>query len=249
MPPSFLVAIIWDATAQPPAVQRVLEELASQFDPSLVSNLALALSPSMACLHFSAAFSAYSRAMLNQLEAETAKSGGRFVELLRIAEDKREAFKAQFVTPSQSSPLLRNSFKDCAQPLLEHLAKLGSVASGAPAAARTSPPAHPPSGTRQAPRFSVHLQVEFATEGDFVREHATTISKGGLFVRTLQRPPLNSELKLRLRLPSGELVEAFARVVYHLDRPDRKGVGLAFSRENSAFRTAINQYLARLQGG
>ena len=247
-PPSFVVAIIWDGTARPHEVLRVLEELGAQFEPSLISNLSLTLLPSIACLHFSAAFSAYSRAVLNQLEAETIKSGGRFVELLRIAEDKREAFKAQFLAPPQSSPLLRSSFKDCAQPLLEHLAKLGSVAAGAPAA-RVSPPDHPPSGTRQGARFSVDLQVEFATEDDFVKEHATTISKGGLFVRTPQRPPLNSEVKLRLKLPNGELIEALARVVYVLDQPSTGGVGLAFSREDSAFRTAMKQYLARLPRG
>jgi len=240
-PPSFVVAIIWDATARPHAVQRVLEELASQFEPSLVSNLSLTFLPSIACLHFSAAFSAYSRAALNQLEAETTKSGGRFVELLRIAEDKREAFKAQFLAPPQSSPLLRNTFKDCARPLLEHLAKLG--------AAPTSRPHHSPSGTRQSPRFSVNLEVEFATEDDFAREHATTISKGGLFVRTSQRPPLDSELKLRLKLPNGEPIETWARVVYVLDQPKRGGLGLAFSREDSAFRAALNQYLAGLQRG
>ncbi|HEX4803352.1 MAG TPA: TIGR02266 family protein [Myxococcaceae bacterium] len=242
------MAIIWDGRARPHAVLRVLEELATQFEPSLASHLSLALSPSIACLHFSAAFTAYSRAALNQLEAETIKSGGRFVELLRIAEDKREAFKAQFLTPPQSSPLLRNNFKDCAQPLLEHLAKLGSVAVSAPEAARSSPTPHPPSGTRQGPRFSVNLQVEFATEDDFVREHATTISKGGLFLRTSQRPSLNSELKLRLKLPNGELIETMARVVYVRDQPDQ-GVGLAFSREDSSFRAALNQYLALLQRG
>ncbi len=243
------MAIIWDGTARLHAVQRVLDELGTEFEPSLISNLSLTLLPSIACLHFSAAFSAYSRALLNQLEAETIKSGGRFVELLRIAEDKREAFKAQFLTPPQSSPLLRRSFKDCAQPLRDHLAKLGSVAGSTPEAARTSPTAHPPSATRQAPRFSVNLQVEFAAEDDFVREHATTISKGGLFVRTPQRPPLNSELKLRLKLPNGEQIETSARVVYVLDQPDTGGVGLAFSREDSGFRTAINQYLAGLHRG
>jgi len=239
------VAIIWDGRARPHLVLRVLEELATQFEPSLVSNLSLALSPSIACLHFSAAFSAYSRTALNQLEAETSKSGGRFVELLRIAEDKREAFKVQFLTPPQSSPLLRQSFKDCAQPLMEHLAKLGSVASSAAEAARSSLPTF---GRRQGPRFNVNLQVEFATEDDFVREHATTISKGGLFVRTTQRPSLNSELKLRLKLPNGQLIETMARVVYVRDQPDQ-GVGLAFCREDSAFRIAMNQYLALLQRG
>ena len=63
------MAIIWDGRARPHLVLRVLEELATQFEPSLVSNLSLALSPSIACLHFSAAFSAYSRTALNQLEA------------------------------------------------------------------------------------------------------------------------------------------------------------------------------------
>ncbi len=82
--PAFMLAILWDEMALLQAIQRVLSELESTFQPPVVSNLSLTLSPAMACLHFNVEFSSYSRGTLTHLEGETKRSGGRLIELLRI---------------------------------------------------------------------------------------------------------------------------------------------------------------------
>ena len=245
--PTFSLAILWDASASAPAVQRVVENLETTFEASAVSNLAVIQLPSMACLHFTVDFSAYSRATLTQLESDTTKSGGRFIELLRIPEDKREAFKAQFLMPAQGSILACGSFKECSRPLAESLGKLAAGRAEVPMAKPSPPPARQTSSDmRQAPRFNVNLQVEFDNEADFAREHTINISKGGVFVRTTQRPALNSELGLRIKLPNGQVIQTPARVVHVVDHPQNGGVGLAFSREDQAFASALDQYLAEI---
>ncbi len=245
--PTFALAILWDGTASPQAVQRVFENLETSFEPSVVSNLALTQSPALACLHFTVDFSAYSRATLAQLESETKKSGGRFIELLRIPEDKRDAFKAQFLMPPQGSPLACRNFKECSQPLAEHLARLASGRVDVPMVKPPPQPRQDSSSTRQAPRFNVNLQVEFDTEADFAREHTINISKGGVFVRTTQRLGLNSELGLRIKLPNGQMIQTPARVVHVVDHPQNGGVGLAFSREDPQFIDVLEKYLAEIQ--
>lgn len=231
------------------SIQRVLTELEGAFQPPVVSNLSLTLSPAMACLHFSVEFSSYSRAALTHLEGETKRSGGRLIELLRIPEDKRPKFKAQFLMPAEGPALACSSFKECARPLLEHLGKLasGKKKDRKDAGVKPQVPQTAPVDQRKSPRFKVNLEVEFKTEADFVREHASVISKGGLFVKTMERPQLNSELGLRLKLPNAQVVETSARVVHVDADPKSGGLGLAFAREDPQFMEALERYLAGLQ--
>jgi uncharacterized protein (TIGR02266 family) len=206
---------------------------------------------------------------LTHLEGETKRSGGRLIELLRIPEDKRALFKTQFLMPADGPALACASFKECARPLLEHLGKLASARKKDPGAkppeqpqpARVArkkepkapevkppvPPQTPPVAERRSPRFNVNLEVEFKTEADFVREHASVISKGGLFVQTTERPRLNSELGLRIKLANGQVIETSARVVHVLDGAKAGGLGLAFSKEDVQFTEALDKYLAGLQ--
>lgn len=88
--------------------------------------------------------------------------------------------------------------------------------------------------------------MEFSTEADFIREHALNISKGGVFVRTHQRPALNSELAVKLQLPNGQVIQTVARVVHVLDHPTSGGVGLAFTRDDPGFTKKLEVYLSSL---
>lgn len=248
--PKFGLAMLWDVKALPANAKRLVEGLDSHFPASSVSDLALTLFPAMACFHFSVQFSAYARTTLAQVDTEVQKSGGRLIELLRIPEDKREAFRAQFLMPPRGEPLSCGSFGEVARLLHEHLTK---VASGQTAPSREAKPAGPtePYGgfasARQAPRYHVNLEVEFTTEDDFAREHTLNISKGGIFVKTKQRPPLNSELGLKLRLPNGQVIQTNARVVHVVDNPLSGGVGLAFTRDDPVFNRNLESYLATLE--
>lgn len=111
-------------------------------------------------------------------------------------------------------------------------------------------PTAAPSGpeNRRYKRFPVHLEMEFRTELDFVREHATNISNGGLFVRTAHRPPLDTIVQVDVRLPNGERLAGEALVVHVVDDPHKGGVGLAFLSDDPSFADTLDRYLASLAG-
>src|SRR5262249_33972664 len=98
----------------------------------------------------------------------------------------------------------------------------------------------------RAPRYEVSLDVEFKTEFEFVQEHATNISNGGLFVRTPLRPEVDSEVSIRIKLPNGEILESSARVAHVYSNAERGGVGFEFKSDDPKFRSALDAYLASL---
>jgi uncharacterized protein (TIGR02266 family) len=101
---------------------------------------------------------------------------------------------------------------------------------------------------RRGRRFAVKLEMEFRTELDFVREHATNISNGGLFVRTAHRPPVDSVVTVLVKLPNGERLQGDALVVHVVDDPYKGGVGLAFVNDDPSFSQTLDRYLASLAG-
>lgn len=112
-------------------------------------------------------------------------------------------------------------------------------------------PAPKPTGgpeNRRFKRFPVNLEMEFRTELDFVREHATNISNGGLFVRTAHRPPMDTIVKVDVKLPNGERLQGEALVVHVVDDPYKGGVGLAFLSDDPSFAETLDRYLASLAG-
>ncbi|KFA89737.1 TIGR02266 family protein [Archangium violaceum] len=99
---------------------------------------------------------------------------------------------------------------------------------------------------RQGRRFAVKLEMVFRTELEFVREHATNISNGGLFVRTAHRPPVDSVVTVQVKLPNGERLQGDALVVHVVDDPYKGGVGLAFLNDDPTFAETLDHYLASL---
>ncbi|HYO73354.1 MAG TPA: TIGR02266 family protein [Archangium sp.] len=99
---------------------------------------------------------------------------------------------------------------------------------------------------RHGRRFAVKLEMVFRTELDFVREHATNISNGGLFVRTAHRPPVDSVVTVQVKLPNGERLQGDALVVHVVDDPYKGGVGLAFLTDDPTFAETLDRYLASL---
>jgi uncharacterized protein (TIGR02266 family) len=90
--------------------------------------------------------------------------------------------------------------------------------------------------------------VEFRTEAEFLHEHATNISRGGLFVRTRARPELDSVVVVTVQLPTGARIQGEA-VVVHVREGEEGGVGLAFLSEDRAFSERLDRYLAQLESG
>src|ERR1700694_3243575 len=165
------------------------------------------------------------------------QSGGRLVDLLRIPEDKREEFSAQFLIPTHGAALKLNRLKDCARPIQEHLTKLARAGRDKALVATTTSAARRwlcqlPS-RRRLPRFGCSLQVQLEAGSGFVYGLVTNISLGGLFVCTTQHA-LKSELFLKVQLPDGYLLQTTARVVHVVERRAPGGVGLVFSPADPA---------------
>lgn len=141
-------------------------------------------------------------------------------------------------------PLMGETVEEEAEPIepIETVEEPEEVVEAQPAAAPSGPE------NRRYKRFPVNLEMEFRTELDFVREHATNISNGGLFVRTAHRPPMDSIVKVDVRLPNGERLQGEALVVHVVDDPYKGGVGLAFLSDDPTFADTLDRYLASLAG-
>ena len=99
---------------------------------------------------------------------------------------------------------------------------------------------------RRSPRYPVKLEVRFRSARDLLDEHATNISKGGLFVRTPRKLDLDERVALSIRLPNGQALTASARVAHVHAGPGEPGVGLEFEGDNQEFNLALDRYLAEL---
>jgi uncharacterized protein (TIGR02266 family) len=142
-------------------------------------------------------------------------------------------------------PLVAGEPVDDAEPIepIEEAVEPEEVVEGQPAQAA-------PTGAelRRYKRFPVNLEMQFRTELDFVREHATNISNGGLFVRTAHRPPMDTIVRVDVMLPNGERLQGDALVVHVVDDPYKGGVGLAFLSDDPSFAETLDRYLASLAG-
>lgn len=111
-------------------------------------------------------------------------------------------------------------------------------------------PVHPQK--REHQRYEVTIPVDCSTKHLFVANHVSNISKGGLFLRSDNPLPLNSEIALILRLPDGcESIRATGRVVWNYDLQKGTsrivpGSGIRFVDMSPADRVTLERYIDRL---
>lgn len=106
-----------------------------------------------------------------------------------------------------------------------------------------------PGQQRACERVQVQLQVRFRTARDFVLEHATNVSRGGIFIRSDDPPPMDSAVEVQILLPDGGAPAITAGVVVHrqLPAPGKvAGVGIQFADASDGFRERIDRYLGSL---
>lgn len=107
-------------------------------------------------------------------------------------------------------------------------------------------------GRRRHARIDTCLDVELGDYSELSRELAANISRGGLFVRTSRPPPLRARVRLRLKLPDGQLAETSAEVVHVISSSEAEargcspGAGVAFDA-GGAFIEQIERLLASFQ--
>jgi Tfp pilus assembly protein PilZ len=108
---------------------------------------------------------------------------------------------------------------------------------------------------RANPRYPVSLRVDFP-DGDGPRvNEATSLSVGGMFVRTDRELPVGALVPVALGLPDGgPPAPVQAKVLYSSDAPRARapkptgphGFGVQFVAEDAAFRARVTRYIDSL---
>jgi Tfp pilus assembly protein PilZ len=106
---------------------------------------------------------------------------------------------------------------------------------------------------RASPRYPVSLRVAFS-DGDGVRvNEATSLSVGGMFVRTDRELPVGALVPVALELPDGDPpAPVQAKILYSSEVPKararkgRHGFGLQFVAEDAVFRARVTRYIDSL---
>jgi uncharacterized protein (TIGR02266 family) len=250
--PTFGIVLNWDAPARAPQAAALIRDLSVTFPREKVTNLEVIRRSASAVLYLEVSFELYGRAVLKDVEEKVGKSGGQMVELMRLGETEKAQFKAKFMTSAYGASPNYEAYAEAAKALEAHLGSLGVAPVRQPAAPEAKPaPAAPKSAAKPATpearkdiRIEVELAIEFKTETEFVTEYTRNLSKGGVFVKTGQRPQQNTYAALKIHLPNGQTLETSARVVHVLDHPEFGGVGLAFEKRDPAFEAALSKYLS-----
>jgi uncharacterized protein (TIGR02266 family) len=102
---------------------------------------------------------------------------------------------------------------------------------------------------RGFPRHQVTLGVRFRTAREFVLEHATNISRGGIFIQTDDPPPLEMAVQVEIQLPNDPAPVTTNGIVVHRQlavggKPP--GVGVQFVDGSDGFRERIDRYMDSL---
>jgi uncharacterized protein (TIGR02266 family) len=94
-----------------------------------------------------------------------------------------------------------------------------------------------PKNTRKHRRATVRILVDYQADGQVHCDYATTLGAGGMFLQTELVIKRGDSVKVRFRIPGGEILhELEARVTwYHAAKPEpdgrirSPGVGLQFT--------------------
>jgi len=106
--------------------------------------------------------------------------------------------------------------------------------------------------TRQHPRYDVSFPFDCSTRQFFFSNYVCNISKGGLFIRSDEPLPLDSEISIVLHLPgTGRSIFATGRVIWNCEieedtSPTGPGSGIRFVGMTAGDRAALEGYLAGL---
>ena len=102
---------------------------------------------------------------------------------------------------------------------------------------------------RGFPRHAVKLAVRFRTSQDFVLEHASNISRGGIFIQTDDPPPLDTAVQVELQLPDDPVPVTTNGIVVHRQLAvggKTPGAGVQFVDSSDPFRERIDRYMDSL---
>lgn len=109
-------------------------------------------------------------------------------------------------------------------------------------------------GKRKTVRFEVMLSCEYAHRQKKIRGFVQNISRGGLFLETVEPFQINDSLSMQVEVPGSEgLVSLQGKIVYVVTEYDARykgvtpGVGLEFEKLDLKARTQLDQFLTKLE--
>jgi uncharacterized protein (TIGR02266 family) len=130
-------------------------------------------------------------------------------------------------------------------------AAMGPKAKGDAVAAVPVPVDATDTERRRAPRVLVDLEVDCASEDNYLFAYITDISATGIFVRTTTPEQLGTHLNLRLSADEDERIEAEGEVIwvnpYRPGTPDNlhPGMGIRFVNLDNEMRDRLFELIRR----
>jgi uncharacterized protein (TIGR02266 family) len=226
--PAFSLVMAFAKSGKAVETEGFVRGLTQYFPRERLVELRLATPAEEAVLLLRLTFDSYPRALVDRLTEELSRGPGELFELQKMDPQARD----ELWTRRLDKPQFVKDFATAAERIATHLKGL-------------LPPEAEVAWTRKAKRYEVEFEVEFRSEREFVLEHATNISSGGVFVRTADPPPLGSLVELNLTLPNGTQLSTTARAA-HIRTGEGGGVGLQFTGTDAVFQKAIDDYIEEL---
>src|SRR4051812_49392449 len=103
---------------------------------------------------------------------------------------------------------------------------------------------------RSFPRYPVKLAVRYRIGGNFVAVEALNLSRGGVFLRTDDPPPVDTAVEVEVQLPDGSAPVTSNGIVVHqqLAAPQKlAGIGVQFIDASDGFRERVDRYMESLK--
>lgn len=108
-------------------------------------------------------------------------------------------------------------------------------------------------GTREDPRYSVDVRVDWSTGRMFLSDRATNLSRGGVFVQSGTAMPQDAEVTMVLWLPGRAPVRVVGHVVWTREVSTAgylaPGIGVRLMEMHPADRALLHDYLDELARG
>ena len=102
---------------------------------------------------------------------------------------------------------------------------------------------------RKEPRVPMEIAIDFWSDSNFYTGFATDISQGGIFIATVDGPPMGREVDLQFSLPEGRKLHILGTVRWVRVANDRTpdifpGVGVQFLDLPAESAAAIRRFVA-----
>jgi uncharacterized protein (TIGR02266 family) len=104
---------------------------------------------------------------------------------------------------------------------------------------------------RKHQRIPCGVKVEFRSASAFLISYATNLSRGGMFLETVELPQVGTDLSLSLEVPGHGVFAVPARVAWTRGVPDQsgpRGIGLEFAEVAADVGRVIDRLIGAFEG-